>query len=107
VIFYLLRFFAPPFFFAGLLRLRFAAAFLAAVLLLRLAAAAFRTAVFLAAFLFLVRAAFLAAALRLALDVAINFSPCYCVLCGRSHVILLNYSIFLTQFFIPIMIFDQ
>jgi hypothetical protein len=87
--------------------LRFAAAFLAAALLLRFAAAALRAAAFLAAFRFLVRAAFLAAALRLALDVAINFSLCYSVLCGRSHVILLNYSIFLTQFFFPIMVFGQ
>jgi hypothetical protein len=69
---------------------------LAAALLLRFAADFERAAFLAAAFLFLVRAAFLAAALRLALDVAINFPPCYYALCSRSHDFLFNYSVFLT-----------
>nr|AIF04309.1 hypothetical protein [uncultured marine thaumarchaeote KM3_173_D12] len=43
------------------------------------------------------RAAFFAAALRFALDVAINFPLKHCVLCEVSHHFLLNYCLFLTR----------
>ena len=83
----------PPFFLGAA---RFLPPFLAAARLFLFAAAALAVAFLFAAFLFLVCAAFLAAALHLALDVAINFPPCYCALCGRSHDFLFNYSVFLT-----------
>ena len=71
---------------ADLLPLRLRAALCGAARRLRLAADLFLAAAFSAAFLFRVRAAFLAAALRLALDVAIIFkNGSSYALYGTSH----------------------
>ena len=66
-----------------------------------------RLAFLAAAFLFLVRAAFFAAALRFAFEIAINFPLKHCVLCTDCHEFLVNYSLFLTKFSSSITFFSQ
>ncbi len=68
----------------------FAAPFFAAVRRFLFDAALLAVAALLAAFRFLVRAAFCAAALRLAFEIAIDNSDRYYVLCSTSHHFLVS-----------------
>ncbi len=80
----------PPRFFPPALRFLFTAPFLAAARRLLRVADFLRAAALAAAFRLRVLAAFCAAALRLALEIAIDDLRVYCVLCSTSHEILLS-----------------